>query len=1105
MLNFVFGRSGFGKTEYCFNEIKKLVDSGKNNIVLITPEQYNFTAEKKLLNMLGESGIKNVRNLSFTRLVNEVAKYCGGTPYPVLSAGAKAALMKKAIDSVTDELVLFGKKTGRPAFITSMLSIHDEMTSCCVLPDEMSELAANLGDKRLLADKLSDMSLILQAYNNLLEKRFLDPAGNLSRLYDMLIESEYLNGKILFIDGFNGFVADEYRIIKLMIQKAESVTVTLCTDSPENLDKYNLFAYVNNTARTLKNAAAECSKQISTVFLKKNHRAKNDFMRLCEAQLYSDSPKKIDCGSDAVIYRADDVNDECDYTALMIRHELESGTKASDIAVICRDMNKFRSRLSYAFRKYEIPYFDDERQDISAQPIIVFVMYLLRSVIYSFRFDDILSLAKTGLTALSQKQINLLENYIYVWSINGVAKWNTEFTNSPNGFTAELSERDKAAVEALNKSREYLVSNINKFKYSVKGGNAKDIGTEIYNALISFGADKKLVRLANEIKTLNKSELANEQQRVWELTMGILNDITRVCGDDKMSLSDYYDLFCIMAQSEDLGVLPQGIDNVQFGQADRFRADNPKIVFILGANEGEFPQNINGTSLLSENDRAVLSENNFELYSYGDILDIQEKYFAYMAASVASRKLYISYEGAGKNDAPSSLITSVLEMLGDDYAVLRRCDIPQAVQIGSRQSAFELMAKEFDDNTEFSESLKYYFRNDPRFKAVENISLNNEEKLSNTVAAEKLFGKDMFLSASRVEDFFNCKFRYFCKFGLMARPRMKAQLNAMETGTAIHSVLESIIKDIGSKKLAEMQKMQIHILVDKYLREYLETQFGDSAELTQRFKYQFMRLSKMLNFVVERLAGEFSQTDFEAAAFELKIDKDGEAKPYVIPLESGSVSIRGSIDRVDTLEKNGEKYVRVIDYKSGTKEFNLSDVLYGLNLQMFVYLFAVCNDKNCRVNGIPAGVLYMHVSKKNVDVGKKTAEADIEKSKSEFKMKGVVLYDDEHDIVSSMEKDLKGKYIPFKFDSSNNPKGCFASYEELGKIAKKINSLIAQMGNDLHEGKIEQNPIDGAGHDTTCEYCDYFDVCSAKKDIKKREIEKLADEQVVKKLEEEQA
>lgn len=1104
MLNFVFGRSGYGKTEYCFNEIKNLVDCGKNNIVLVTPEQFNFTAEKKLLNMLGESGIKNVRNLSFSRLVNEVSKYFGGSPYPVLSSGAKAALMKKAVDSVSDRLVLYGKKTGRPAFINSMLEIHDEMISCCISPNEMRQLSKKLSDKKLLADKLTDMSLILHAYDELLEKRFLDPASNLSRLYDMLLSSDYLKGKTVFVDGFNGFVADEYRILKLMIKYADSITVTLCTDVPENQDKYNLFAYVNNTAKTLKRAAEECNIEVNTLYLKQNYRAKNDFMRFCERQIYSESPTiyKGDCN--AVIYRAEDVNDECDYTALTIRHELEKGMKASDIAVICRDMNKYRSRLSYSFRKYGVPYFDDERQDINSQPIIVFIMYLLRSVIYSFRSDDILSLAKTGLTVLTQKKINLLENYIYVWSITGVGKWNTEFTNSPKGYTSQLSESEKLSLESLNKSREYLVSNINKFKFAAKGANAKEIGTAIYQALISFGADKQLIKLAAEIRAMNKNELANEQQRVWELAMGILNDITRVCGEDKITLSEYYDLFCIMAQSEDLGVLPQGIDNVQFGEADRFRADNPRIVFILGANENEFPQNIKGTSLLNENDRAVLSQNDFELYSYGDILNIQEKYFAYMAASIASEKVYISYGGSGNNDAPSSLVTSVLSMLGNDYEPVQKADIPDVLKIGSYQSAFELMAKKFEDNTEFSESLKYYFRNDPRFKAVENICLNKAEALSNAISAEKLFGKNMFLSASRVEDFFNCKFRYFCKFGLMARPRMKAELNAMETGTAIHAVLEGIIKDIGSKKLSEMPSVQIHILVDKYLSEYLETQFGNSDELTKRFKYQFMRLSRMLNFVVERLAGEFSQTDFEAAAFELKIDKDGEAQPYVIPLENGSVSIRGSIDRVDTLDKNGEKYVRVIDYKSGTKEFNLSDVLYGLNLQMFVYLFAVCNDKKCKVNGIPAGVLYMHVSKKSIDVGKKNIEADVEKSNSEFKMKGVVLYDDEHDIVASMEKDLKGKYIPFKFDSSNNPKGCFASYEELGKIAKKINNLIAQMGNDLHSGKIEQNPIYGAGHDNTCEFCDYYDVCSIKKEIKKREIEKLADEQVVKILEEEQ-
>lgn len=360
----------------------------------------------------------------------------------------------------------------------------------------------------------------------------------------------------------------------------------------------------------------------------------------------------------------------------------------------------------------------------------------------------------------------------------------------------------------------------------------------------------------------------------------------------------------------------------------------------------------------------------------------------------------------------------------------------------------------------------------------------------------------MYLSASRLEDYFNCRFRYFCKFGLMARPLQKAQMNAMQTGTVIHYVLEHVLSEVGTKKLSGESEAHIRIIVNKYLNQYFETQLGDTTEFTKRFKYQFMRLSKMLYSVVIRLADEFAHSSFQAEAFELSIDQDGDVQPSVIQLEDGTVRIRGAVDRVDVLNKDGEKYIRVVDYKSGNKKFKLSDVLYGLNLQMFVYLFTICSDKKSRFSGIPAGVLYMHAARSvfSVDGGdaEQTLKADAD---SEYKMKGIVLYDQEHDILNEMEDGVKGRFIPVHYTKSGL-KGCFASLEGLGRIAKKINTLIAEMGNGLHAGHIEQNPINGKDHNYTCDYCDYSDVCASKKYIHKREMIQMDDSKVISVLEE---
>lgn len=1102
MLNLILGRAGYGKTEYCFNKITELAISGNKDILLLTPEQYNFTAEKRLLSSLGESKVNNVQNLSFTRLSNELKRLYGGDVLPVLSKGAKAVLMKKAMESVKDDLQVFSKKTDMMSFISSMVDIYDEMKSCSKSWQEIKTASENI-DKKLLSGKLGDISKIIEKYEQLIDGKYYDTADEFSRLYSKLLQTSYLRGKTVFIDGFNGFVANELKILELIIRDTKDVYITLATDSFGTNDDYDLFAYINKTATSLIKIADSFGVPYKIINLTENHRTSNRYLLTCEKEIYSQNGISISDKPDSIsIYKARSVADECDYIALKIRKLLRAGYKAREIAVICRDAQNYRNELAYAFRKYEIPFFDDERQNINAQPVIAFVRFLLRTVTYSFRSEDILCLAKTGLTDLDSKEINALENYVYMWGISGIKKWSSPFVNSAKGFSSELSEHDKAVLEKLNNSRDYLFSKLNRFKKAVSDGNAAQISEAVYNALLSFGANKKLKSLAGDLNEFGKNALADEQKRVWDLLMEILNDLAVVSGNDKISIKDYAGLFSIMVSSEDLGVLPQGIDCVQFGQADRMRADNPKAVFVAGANEGDFPKSVFSGGLLTESDRVILSENDFALYSFGETLTFQERYFAYMALSAASEKLYVSYEGNVKNDAPSSIITS-LTSLFPNIETLKKEDLPETELVESRTSAFDLMTEKFGDNTAFSESLKKHFENDGRYEAVKLLFENDEISIKNKENSKALFGKDMYLSASRLEDYFNCRFRYFCKFGLMARPLQKAQMNAMQTGTVIHYVLENVLNDIGTKQLAVESEARIRIIVNKYLNLYFETQLGDTAEFTKRFKYQFMRLSKMLYSVVMRLSDEFSHSSFSAEAFELTIDKDGDVQPAVIQLEDGTVRIRGAVDRVDVLDKDGEKYIRVVDYKSGNKKFRLSDVLYGLNLQMFVYLFTVCSDKNSGFSGIPAGVLYMHAAKSVATLdSQNTEEALHNNADSEYKMKGVVLYDDKHDILNDMEEGVNGRFIPVSYDSKGNLKGCFASLEGLGRIARKINSLIAEMGNGLHNGEIGQNPIDGTDHDKTCEFCDYSDVCANRKYIDYREMDTFKDAEVIAALEE---
>lgn len=1101
MLNFVFGRSGFGKTEYVFRNIRTLVKNGEDNILLITPEQYSLVAERRLLTDLGESKISCVENCSFSRISNEVKRIWGSGALPVLSKGAKAVIMMQAIDKVKDALMLFNRHLDSISFVNSMVSVYDEMRSCNLSSSEIADKSASIKNDVLMR-KMNDISLIMTAYENLIDNRFLDPSDELTRLYNTIADKGFFKDKTVFIDGFNGFVAQEYKILELIINESKNVTVTLCTDSFGSDDNYNLFSYVNNSAAILERIAKKSGVNISYKQLNENYRAQNDELKVLENNIFSSDEKSTCSENNAVsLYSAKSISDECSEVSRQIKKLLRNGYKAEEITVITRDLEKYRDELSFSFRKYGIPFFNDERQSVKTQPVIVFCEYLLRCVNYSFRSEDILSLAKTGLTALNDNEISELENYIYLWNINGM-KWTKPFENSAKGFTKEITPSDQRIIDSVNSSREKLIKPLITFKNAVKGADAKTICTQIYYALVHFGADEKLRELALSLDSKGLHVLAQEQGLIWDMLMEILNQLYISLGSSKISLKDFARLFSLVISTEDLGTLPAGIDNVQIGQADRIRTDNPKAVFILGANEGEFPQSVSSGGILTENDRRILLENDFKLYSYSEILNIQEKYFAYMACCAPKEKLFVSYLGnTGKESAPSEIVTCVKMNLPNvreyNYNSIEDIDL-----VESRASAFELMSERYFVNTPFYSSLKKYFENDARFSTVKALAENEKIIINDASLSAKLFNYNMLISASRIEDYFNCPFRYFCKFGLSARPRKKAEIDPMQRGTLIHYVLEMILSEIGSKNLSLMSKNEIMNQVDKYIADYFIDEMGNVSDVSDRFKYNYRRLSRLIYSVVFHLAEEFSESEFQAEAFELGIDKDGEVKPEVIALDDGgTVQIRGSIDRVDTFVNHGERYVRVVDYKSGNKKFSLSDVMYGLNLQMFVYLFSLCSDKSAALSGIPAGVLYMHSARSVFTFDSKSA-ADGNLSSEEsssYKMKGIVLGDSE-DVVRAMEKDLNGKYIPVTLKKNGGLSGSIATLAELGNLHKKVNSLIAQMGNELHKGNIIQSPVKNKNHKQTCDNCDYADVCANRRYIEQNVLDDFSDSEVKEKL-----
>lgn len=1094
MLQLILGRAGSGKTEYAFKLINELVENGEENVLLIIPEQFSFECEKRLLRDLGEENMNKVDFFSFTRLSHEISKIYGFNNLPSLSKGAKAVVFKKAIDSVKDELLIFGNSNDNNAFVSSMIRVYDEMKSCRVSVEDIVNASENT-EHVLLSQKLHDISVIMATYDELIKDNYYDSASELTRLYDKLVKVEYFKDKVVVIDSFTGFVAQEYKIIEVILKQAKAVYVTFCTDSNDNKSIYDLFSYVNSNISILTDVASKAGVKIEEpIALGNIKRFKSDDLSILEKNAYSISKTTFEeRPQDITIYKAKNIYDECDNVSSNISKLLRQGVKASNIAVICRDLGKYKRQLEFSFNKFNIPYFNDERQNISSQPLIMFVNFLLRVAMYSFRSDDIFSLLKTGLTPIERESISNLENYAFVWKISG-SKWKSEFVNSPKGFVDKISSNDQIRLDEINDTRAYVVEKLEKFVMSARKKNAKEICKSIYYTLIDFSVDEQLKHLAISLDKNGKSAMALEQERIWDLLMEILDNLALVGGEEQMSVKEFYSLFNLMISCEDLGTLPAGLDNVQLGSADRIRCNNPYAVFIVGANEGEFPQKVSSSGLLSESDRAELVGFDFKLYSYGEKLSAQERFFAYNAMCSPTNKLYVSYRCGENSEFPSSIVDEIKNIF-PNVSIYSSDNALSIESLESKANAFDILATSYGDNSTFTQSLKKYFSTQDeyasRLNALDKSFSNEPVAIDNKELSQKLFKKDMNLSATRVETFYKCAFKYFCQYGLNARKIRKAEMDPIQTGLVIHYVLEKIIDEVGSDKLSVLEESEIEVLVDKYLKKYLTSKMGDSQEFSSRLKYQFVRLSKMVCFIVVRLRDEFVQSDFKARAFELGIGNGDNGEPVkskVIDLgDGGSVQVMGSIDRVDTFTKDNTQYVRVVDYKSGTKKFKLCDILNGLNLQMFIYLFSLCESDN-ELAGVNAGVLYLHSKREIYNVSRHSVEKEIDKKNTDaFRMIGVVLNDEENEIAKHMEKELEGKYIPVKY-KKDALSGDIVSLADMGRISVKIDGLLREMGLKLHNGEIDQNPATNDSCEDFCKKCDFFDVCRNRREVFPRNI-----------------
>ncbi len=1125
MLQLITGGSGCGKTYYVRQRLCELAREGGSPI-LIVPEQYSFESERAMLSSLGAADAHKVRVYSFTRLAEDLARKAGGSAGRRLDDCGRVAAMGLVLSKLGSHLSYYkGKRSSH--FIEHLLDAVKEFKLCALDPEDIAQAAAKADGR--LADKLGELALIYGGYDavtaqlapqknttlydtllasgiedSLPDQPALDPMDDLDRLYEQLGDIRFFEGVTVFVDSFRGYTGQELRVLGRIMQQAKlcAVTVGLEHAPTQTEAESGLFATALTTAAQLKATAERygCGL-LPEVVLSKRYRFRSEALGVLEGSIFRREEDRLvweEPTDDLTLYEAADRYDELEFCARECRRLVrEEGYRCKDIAIIARDEALYAPIAADALAQQALPCFADLRVDASGSPLMRFVLAALDAAKGNMRTADVLRCLKTGMIeGITPSDIAELENYCYIWSVP-TGGWEQPFDQNPDGMGARSDEHTALRLERVNAVRERLCSLILPLRAALRSEKASEMAAAVYTLAESSGCIACLEELSEGLSPTQAAELP----QLWELLVSILEQLHAILGGGLCSGEDFIAYITLMIKRADVGHIPHGLDEITFGGADRLRVNSPRAVFVVGALEGEFPAVPSGAGVFTDDERRRLREElGVQVADTADARMLEERLLVYNAITAAGDRLYITWPRAvgGELAQPSEWVAEALACV-PNAPRLSHGSLPEAKDVGSAEAAFELYARCLGSGAPLAPSLRaaldHFDEWRGKARSVEAAHRGDSPSPPGAEGAGQLFGRELFLSASRAEDYHKCGYLFFCRYGLGIRPLRKAELDGMAYGTVAHYVLEHLFR--GGRSFAaiasepEATSRQVAELIERYLSEVL----GGEQGKTQAFLYRLRAMKGSLTALAANLAAELADSGFVPISYEMKIGPGGPVTPEAITTPGGMTGrLTGSIDRVDSCKAGSKNYLRVIDYKTGKKSFRLSDVLDGLNMQMIIYLSELCASTR---GSTPAGLLYCPAFSGYTDGERDSLDAVLASERDKALRRGGMVIEPEElipddrpaedtdlPVSRAMEHDLGGKYIPVTLLRSGKTAGMLTSqarstvisdrqFELIGRYVRhRLRAMLEQVG----QGQLAPDPIAQTQY-SLCEKCDYYPVC----------------------------
>ena len=1097
-LRIIYGKSGSGKSTYIFNEIaNKIQNNTSRKIYIITPEQFSFTAEKKLLESVKTSAVISAEVLTFNRMAYRVMKEIGNAKSKNLSSTGKSMLIYNILSESKKDLKFIGKSSENVELICTQIT---EFKKHGITVENLKFAMDNTKSEYLKA-KIKDMLNIYEKYTDEISKDYIDENDSLTILAENLDFTNEFDNTDIYIDEFVGFTHQEYEILRKLFTKANEVNITVCSDDinlTSNPDTDVFYANKLTLDKIYYVARQENVKIDKPVFLENSYRFKNYELKHLEENIYSFPYTKYNKTVENIeLFLAKNQYSEIEYVAEnIVKLVRDKKYRYKEIAVITKDLSEYASLCKAIFNKYNIPVFIDEKKDLSQNVLVRYILSVINIFARNWSQESVMEYLKTNLVEdIDDSDICILENYALRWGIK-----NSKWYNGDWNFYDETDEEQEKILHI----REKLVEPLLKFKKELS--NQKDITSitkTLYQFIIDNHIDVAMEKKINELEDLGEIEKAKEYETSFGLIVDILDEIVSILGDKKVSFDKYADILKIGLGSTGLGRIPGTQDQVVVGDVDRSRSHKVRAVFVIGLNDGMFPSVNKNEGFFNDNDREQMKDSGAEL-AKGTIEKLYDDNFnIYKAFSTAEEKIYLSYSSSdleGKSLRPSVLINRIKKIFPN---LTEASDvIERKSEVITKMSTFEELLNQlrdfrdgkeidsiwFDLYNHYSNSTEWKDKLENSLKAL-NFSIETD-KIDKDIV-EKLYGNTLKTSVSRLEQYKSCPFSYYLKYGLNLSEREEFKIQALDTGNFMHDVIDSFFGKLEERniKVKELEKEELEEIVQEIIEEKLQLKRNYIFTSIPKYKVLANRLKKVIQKSIEYIVDSLKCSDFEVMGHEMEF-KDGKEFPAIkMTLENGKeVEITGKIDRIDIAKTPDGNYIRIIDYKSSTKDINLNEVVAGLQLQLLTYLDAVCKIEDV----MPAGVLYFNLIDPSIKAANKLDEEKLqEEIKKQFKMKGLILAD--VDIVKKMDKNLEkgnSNVIPAYIDKDGNlaNKSSTITRSQFENLQKYTNKIIKQISNAILSGNIDVKPYYKIKQGKTpCEYCKYRSICNFNTGICKKE------------------